>query len=54
LGLIAVLPIIVQAFITNSQTLTIRGASILIIVSVVIEIIKQVDAQLVMRDYESI
>jgi len=54
LGLIAVLPIIVQGFLTNSQMLTIGGASILIIVSVVIEMVKQIDAQLVMRDYESI
>ncbi len=54
LGLIAVLPIIIQAFLPGAQTLTIGGASILIIVSVVIEMVKQVDAQLVMRDYESI
>jgi preprotein translocase subunit SecY len=54
LGLIAVLPIIVQGFLTNGQMLTIGGASILIIVSVVIEMVKQIDAQLVMRDYESI
>jgi len=54
LGLIAVLPIIIQGFLTSSQMLTIGGASILIIVSVVIEMVKQMDAQLVMRDYESI
>ena len=54
LGLIAVLPIIVQGFLTNSQLLTVGGASILIIVSVVIEMVKQIDAQLVMRDYEHI
>jgi len=54
LGLIAVLPIIIQGFLTNSQMLTIGGASILIVVSVVIEMVKQIDAQLVMRDYESI
>lgn len=54
LGLIAVLPIIVQGFLTNSQMLTVGGASVLIIVSVVIEMVKQIDAQLVMRDYEQI
>lgn len=54
LGLIAVLPIIVQGFLTNSQMLTVGGASILIVVAVVIEMVKQIDAQLVMRDYEQI
>jgi len=54
LGLVAVLPIIVQGFLSTSQTLSIGGTSILIIVSVVIEMVKQIDAQLVMRDYESI
>ncbi len=51
LGLIAVLPFIVQGF-TGIQTLTIGGTGILIVVSVVIEMMKQVEAQLVMRDYE--
>jgi len=48
---VAVLPFIVQG-ITGVQTLTIGGTGILIVVSVVIETIKQVEAQLVMRDYE--
>ncbi len=52
LGLIAVLPYIMQGF-TASQSLTIGGTSILIVVSVVIEVIKQVQAQMVMRDYEN-
>lgn len=51
LGLIAVLPFIVQGF-TNIQSLKIGGTSILIVVSVVIETIKQIESQLVMRDYE--
>ena len=51
LGLIAVLPFIVQGL-TNIQSLTIGGTSILIVVSVVIETIKQIESQLVMRDYE--
>ncbi|MBX4191441.1 MAG: preprotein translocase subunit SecY, partial [Candidatus Doudnabacteria bacterium] len=51
LGLIAVLPNIVQAF-THTQSLTLGGTSLLIVVSVVIEVMKQVQSQMVMRDYE--
>jgi preprotein translocase subunit SecY len=51
LGIIAVLPFIVQGM-TNIQSLKIGGTSILIVVSVVIETIKQIEGQLVMRDYE--
>lgn len=51
LGVIAVLPFIVQG-VTNIQSLQIGGTSILIVVSVVIETIKQIEGQLVMRDYE--
>jgi preprotein translocase subunit SecY len=52
LGLVAVLPNIVQGF-THSQSMTIGGTSILIVVSVVIEVINQVQSQMVMRDYEN-
>ncbi len=51
LGIIAVLPLGVQ-FVTGMQTLVIGGTSLLIVVSVVIEIVKQVESQLTMRDYE--
>lgn len=51
LGIIAVLPLGVQ-YITGMQTLVIGGTSLLIVVSVVIEIVKQVESQLTMRDYE--
>jgi preprotein translocase subunit SecY len=51
LGLIAVLPFIVQGF-TNIQSISIGGTGLLIVVSVVIEIIQQMQGQLVMRDYE--
>lgn len=51
LGLIAVLPIVVQSF-TGISALSVGGTSILIAVSVVIELIKQIEGQLVMRDYE--
>lgn len=51
LGLIAVLPLAMRAF-TGIQSLAIGGTSVLIVVSVVIETIKQIEGQLVMRDYE--
>ncbi|MDO8443690.1 MAG: preprotein translocase subunit SecY [Candidatus Azambacteria bacterium] len=51
LGVIAVLPIIVQQF-TGLTTMTIGGTALLIVVSVVLESMKQVRAQLVMREYE--
>src|SRR5258708_32712967 len=51
LGLVAVLPNIVQAF-THTQALTLGGTSLLIAVSVVIEVMKQVQSQMVLRDYE--
>jgi len=51
LGLIAVLPFIVQG-ITNIQSLTIGGTGLLIVVAVVIEIMKQLESQMIMRDYE--
>jgi preprotein translocase subunit SecY len=52
LGCIAVLPIVVQGF-TNISALTIGGTSILIAVSVVVEMVKQIEAQLVMRRYDT-
>ncbi len=51
LGLIAVLPLIIQG-ITNVQTLTLGGTALLIVVSVVVETMKQIESQLVMRDYD--
>lgn len=51
LGTIAVLPLIVKG-ITGISALTIGGTSILIVVSVVIELVKQIEGQMVMRDYE--
>lgn len=51
LGLIAILPFIVQgAF--NLKSVSIGGTGLLIVVSVVIETVKQIEGQLVMRDYE--
>lgn len=51
LGMIAVLPNIMQYF-TGAQSLALGGTSLLIVVAVVIEVMKQVQAQMVMRDYE--
>lgn len=53
LGAIAILPLIVQATL-GIQALTIGGTSLLIVVSVVLETMKQINAQLVMREYENI
>ncbi len=51
LGLIAVLPLIVKSF-TQISSLAIGGTSILIVVAVVIDMVKQIEAQLTMREYE--
>jgi preprotein translocase subunit SecY len=51
LGLIAVLPFIVQS-ITNITTFTLGGTGILIVVSVVIETMRQIQSQMMMHTYE--
>ncbi|GAC1369092.1 MAG: preprotein translocase subunit SecY [Candidatus Saccharimonadales bacterium] len=51
LGIIAVLPFIGQAF-TNSQILTFGGTGLLIVVSVAIETLKQLEAQAITTSYE--
>ncbi|MFH1286497.1 MAG: preprotein translocase subunit SecY [Candidatus Magasanikbacteria bacterium] len=53
LAAIAVLPIVSQVF-TKSQTLVVGGISLLIVVSVGIEITKQIDAQLTMHEYDRV
>ncbi len=50
LGIIAVLPLVIQA-ITKNSTFAIGGTALLIVVSVVLDLIKKVDAQLSMREY---
>lgn len=52
LGIVAVLPFIVQA-ITGITTLALGGTGILILVSVVIETMRQIDSQIVMHTYDS-
>ncbi len=51
LGLVAVLPSMMQ-ILTNSQNLIFGGTAVLIVVSVVLETIKQIEAHLAMRTYD--
>lgn len=51
LGAIAIMPSIAQQ-ITNIQTLLLGGTGILIVVSVVLELVKNLEAQLLTRSYE--
>ena len=51
LGVIAILPLIMRYF-TGMQSLAIGGTSLLIVVAVVIETVKQIESQLTMREYE--
>lgn len=50
LGIVAILPIILQA-VTGINTIAIGGTSLLIVVAVVIDFVKKIDAQLTMREY---
>lgn len=50
LGVVAVLPLIMRAF-TANQSLAIGGTALLIVVSVVLDLLKKIDAQLSMREY---
>lgn len=50
LGLIAVLPVAFRG-ITGIQSLAIGGTALLIVVSVVIDLVKKIDAQVSMREY---
>lgn len=52
LGLIAILPLIVQG-VGGSTMFAIGGTSLLIVVSVIIESVKQVESQLTMRQYDA-
>jgi len=51
LSVIAVLPLVMRYF-TGIQALALGGTSLLIVVAVVIEVVKQIEAQLSMREYE--
>ncbi|MEI8327798.1 MAG: preprotein translocase subunit SecY [Candidatus Taylorbacteria bacterium] len=50
LGIIAILPLCMQAF-TSSKSLAIGGTALLIVVSVVLDLLKKIDAQVAMREY---
>ncbi|MBN9612128.1 MAG: preprotein translocase subunit SecY [Actinobacteria bacterium] len=54
LGLIALIPLIALAFFNANQNFPFGGASILIIVGVGLETVKQIDAQLQQRHYEGL
>jgi preprotein translocase subunit SecY len=52
LASLAVLPLIISAAIPGTGSLRLGGTSILIVVSVVVETMKQLEAQMLMRHYE--
>ncbi len=52
LGIIAIIPSIIQGF--TGVNLAIGGTGILIVVSVVLETVKQIEAQVVTEEYESV
>ena len=54
LGVVAVSPVIIQAFFQGgvAANFSLGGTAILIVVSVVVETMKQIEAQLMMRNYE--
>ncbi|HEX2141596.1 MAG TPA: preprotein translocase subunit SecY [Candidatus Limnocylindria bacterium] len=52
LATLAVLPLIVSAIIPGTSALQLGGTSVLIMVSVVVETMKQLEAQMMMRHYE--
>ena len=52
LGLVAVAPVLAGVIDPNLSGLAIGGTGLLIVVSVVVETMKQIEAQLMMRNYE--
>jgi preprotein translocase subunit SecY len=50
LGIIAVLPLIMQNL-TGIKSLAIGGTALLIAVSVILDLVRKVDAQISMREY---
>ncbi len=53
LSVIAILPLVMRYF-TGIQSMAIGGTSLLIVVSVVIETVKQIESQLTMREYDGL
>lgn len=55
LGIVAVVPILFTKYTTlSSADLIITGSGLIIVVGVVLELIRQIDAQLVMHDYDKL
>ena len=52
LGLVAVAPAIAGMFFPELANVALGGTGLLIVVSVVVETMKQIEAQLMMRNYE--
>lgn len=52
LGIVAILPFLVEKFLNTSQAITIGGTSVLIIVAVIIETVKQAKSLALMATYE--
>ena len=52
IAIIAVLPLVVQQFLTGTKNLVVGGSSLLIVVSVVLEIYRQIESQMTMREYD--
>jgi len=52
LGVVAILPNLSRYIFTSAVNISLGGTGILIVVSVVLETLRQVESQLVMRDYE--
>ena len=53
LALIAVLPLVIRSF-TGINSLAIGGTSLLIVVAVVIDTVKQIESQMTMREYDGL
>lgn len=52
LGFVAILPLLIQAFSpSNDQSVAVGGTALLIVVSVVLDLLKKIDAQVAMREY---
>ena len=52
LGVVALLPLIVGAFSTSLSNVAVGGTSVIIVVGVALETVKQIEAQLMMRHHK--
>ena len=52
LGIIAIIPILIGVFVPSGQSLALGGTSLLIVVGVAQETVKQMESQLMMRNYK--